>query len=65
MINFKLDIPHDFETQITEELEGKLKDHLRRDGIYGVSVRIDHGQAVFSGPDEELKMVEKSLESWR
>ena len=66
MITFKLDIPKDFAAQISKAFEKQLADHIRKDGIHGVTVKIDrNGQAVFSGPDDQLTKVSKSLEKWR
>ena len=66
MMTFKLDVPRDFGDQIRNEFEKKLADNLRREGIYGVTVRINQsGQAVFSGSEDALKKVEAALPKWK
>jgi hypothetical protein len=66
MISLKLDVPKDFAAQVTRQFETQISAHLRKDGIRGITVKIGkHGQAVFSGPADELKKIEKSLEKWR
>jgi hypothetical protein len=58
--------PVDFADKVRKELESKPQEHLRRDGIYNVTVRLDrNGQAAFSGSSVDLKKVEPSLQKWR
>ena len=62
MITFKFDMPGDFAEQMRRELEKKVAESLRREGIYNVTVKVDRkGEAKFSGHDDDLKRVEKVL----
>ena len=67
MITFKMDVPGNFEDDLRRQLEKKLADCLRRDGLHSVTVKIDRrsGQAVFSGSDEDLKRVSEVSGRWQ
>jgi hypothetical protein len=66
MVTFKVDTG-DMSDDLYRQLERKLADCLRRDGLHNVTVKVDRqtGQAVFSGSDADLKRVSEVKNRWR
>jgi hypothetical protein len=62
MIDFKLEIPGDFEDRLRKQLEDKIAHEIRMAGISGVTVRLERdGTARFNCPDGTADKVREAL----